>query len=59
MIFYVLKKSRFDIIIIITLIFIDVLINYNINDNNIIINLFIIDQNLYFIDFRDLINKAK
>ena len=42
MIFYVLKKSRFDNIIFI-LIFINVLINYNINDNNIIINLFIID----------------
>ena len=42
MIFYVLKKSRFNNITII-LIFINVSINYNINDNNIIINLFIID----------------
>ena len=42
MIFYVLKKSRFENIIII-LIFINVLINFNINNNNIIINLFVID----------------
>ena len=42
MIFYVLKKLRFDIIIII-FIFINVLINYNINNDNIIINLFIIN----------------
>ena len=40
--FYVFKKSRFNIIIII-LTFINALINYNINNNNIIINLFIID----------------
>ena len=42
MIFYVLKKLRFNIIIII-FIFINVLINYNINNDNIIINLFIIN----------------
>ena len=42
MIFYVFKKSYFNIIIIIST-FINVLINYNINDNKIIINLFIID----------------
>ena len=42
MIFYVFKKSRFNIIIIIS-IFVNVLINRNINDNNIIINLFIIN----------------
>ena len=40
MIFYISKKLRFNNIIII-LIFINALINYNINDNNIIINLFI------------------
>ena len=40
MIFYISQKLRFNNIIII-LIFINALINYNINDNNIIINLFI------------------
>ena len=40
MIFYIFKKLRFDIIIIIISTFINVLINYNINDHNIIINLF-------------------
>ena len=58
MISYALKKSRFNIIIII-LTFINVLINRNINDDNIIINLFIIDQISYFVDFYNLINKAK
>ena len=42
MIFYAIKRSRFDIIIIF-LISINALINYNININNIIINLFIIN----------------
>ena len=42
MIFYVLKKLRLNNIIIIST-FINVLINYNISDNNIIINLFVID----------------
>ena len=42
MIFYVFKKSGFNIIIII-LVFVNVLINRNINDDNIIINLFIIN----------------
>ena len=42
MIFYIFKKLRLNIIIIIST-FINILINYNINNNNIIINLFIID----------------
>ena len=58
MIFDVFKKLRFDIIIIIS-IFINALINRNINDNNIIINLFIIDQAFRFINFHNFINKAK
>ena len=40
--FYTFKKLRFDIIIIIS-IFVNALINRKINNNNIIINLFIID----------------
>ena len=58
MIFYVFKKLYFNIIIIIST-FINVLINYNINDNNIIINLFIIDQISHSVDFCDFINKMK
>ena len=58
MIFYVLKKLCLNNIIII-LIFIKILINRNINDNNIIINLFIIDQISRFINFRNFINKTK
>ena len=58
MIFYAFKESRLNIIIII-LTFINVLITRNINNNNIIINLFIINQIFRFIDSRNLINKAK
>ena len=58
MISYVFKKSRFNIIIIISTC-INALINYNINNNNIIINLFIIDQISHLIDFYDFINKIK
>ena len=59
MIFYAFKKSCFNIIIIIILIFINALINRNINNNNIIINLFVIDLIFRFIDFCDFINKTK
>ena len=58
MIFYVSQKSRLNNIIII-LIFINVSINRNIKDNNIIINLFVIDQVFRLINSRDFINKTK